>query len=427
MDNFFESLKQNLENRPEPEFRESAWKAMQKKLIDYEKKHSTTHNKWLWAPPLLMLFLLGSGFLNYYFYQQTQGKLNTPQKKITTVLHIDTVYQKKVIYITDTIIQWQIEQHKSAPLTASPTQRNVFKIDENVFHPNLFALETKRKESTSTNLSYFTTRLLYHRYLAAQQDPPIIENINNTISKPVNKWDKFGIVSLKATDVMHPELPIKYNALKSLAKRKKTLRQMLYPMWPKQFIVGIKGGWILPVQKEINHSNAFSTGLELSAGFSDHLRLFAGFNFIKLNYHIDEMNESLGVPIIVSPGDDYEFLKAEVVQPKLQYTIGMQYLFNVKNKFQPFLGIGFSTAKTLPYELSYEFENDFNDLEAAIEKIIDGPIPLTNQLLFKTGWEYKLTNHWRWKLEGFYNNVLNEKEFYSPNLFGIQTGLLFKI
>ena len=57
-DDFFKSLKENLENRPEPAFQEGAWKAMEKQLVESKEVEKTSAWTGKWWLPLLLLLLL---------------------------------------------------------------------------------------------------------------------------------------------------------------------------------------------------------------------------------------------------------------------------------------------------------------------------------------------------------------------------------
>ena len=63
MDKFYDAFKKNLENRPEPEFDDSAWKRLQKKMHDNPGSEKKKNG---WVLPFLFGALLSSVLLNGY-------------------------------------------------------------------------------------------------------------------------------------------------------------------------------------------------------------------------------------------------------------------------------------------------------------------------------------------------------------------------
>ena len=102
MDELFDQIKDNLENRPEPQFEESSWNDMQGKL-DAKAASINGLLGWRLAAAALIFLLLSLGF-NAWLLLDRNGE----GQKHTAGLIDSTIVEKHVILKTDTIYQTRV-------------------------------------------------------------------------------------------------------------------------------------------------------------------------------------------------------------------------------------------------------------------------------------------------------------------------------
>ena len=101
MDNFFDDLKNNLEHRPEPEFEESAWLAMEKTMQPNQKPKRVIG--WWWLSSLILALVMSNIWM--YFQMKNANQLANTFQNSTIEIRRDTIFNSQTIYIRDTIFQ----------------------------------------------------------------------------------------------------------------------------------------------------------------------------------------------------------------------------------------------------------------------------------------------------------------------------------
>lgn len=138
-----------------------------------------------------------------------------------------------------------------------------------------------------------------------------------------------------------------------ILQKKKSFRTNVYnlskALRPNGFQIGILGGYAYPLQTGLDNQGGYSVGLQTNIEYSDQLSMWLNGNYTALNYESDRMDESIGIPIMASPNAEYSFENAKVNSPSLNYSIGMQYLFNTRTKIKPIVGIGYGAVTLLSY------------------------------------------------------------------------------
>ena len=452
MDDFYKKIKDNIKNRPEPEFHENAWQRMQERMQQQTVSPVVRDNRFNKRTVLLLaLLLLSSALLNLWLF----SRLNNPQNAIQQIYthQIDTILKTNVIYQRDTIFL---------------NGNNITKV-----------IQPQYSNSKNHNKIFYQTRYNSSRKLFANLNPSAY-NINNPFSiseltdsknKSDSPWNIYkttpfskitfannalGLRGKAGADV-NVKQPINYNkipleylatlplenliynqdapndisdrlaAMKQIKEqnKKKKLAYHLYQMRPKSIALGFNGGTIFSTQNILSLKTGLITGLEADIIFSENLRLFTEFSYTISHYKKDQMGDKFGIPVTPSPSDDFEFFEARVELPAIQYSVGLEYLFTTKNKARPYIGIGVNAMSTLPYEVQYEFQKGIDDLELLVDKELKKKTLISNQLLIKFGLEYPLKNKWSLNFTSFYRYNLKDNDFGPPNSIGLKTGLLY--
>lgn len=195
-------------------------------------------------------------------------------------------------------------------------------------------------------------------------------------------------------------------------------------MRPKAFRLGLTGGWAYPFSEGLKSQGGFSAGAEAAVEFSPNLRLWGSATYHWVGLVTDRMGDDIGIPTVTPPSDDFVFLEAEAPQPSWEYGIGLQYSFNFSRQFKPFFGVGWGAVSLLPYEIVYDFENQALGVEWSLEKAVNRREFLTNLLLLRAGFESEFSPKWHWQLRASYRAGFEKTGFQTPDMFGVQAGLL---
>ena len=208
--------------------------------------------------------------------------------------------------------------------------------------------------------------------------------------------------------------------------RKRPLQKIARNLNPTGFQLGISGGLAFPQNEKISESRGYSFGIHGEMSFSKSLRLWLEANYYKVKFETHEADRKLGVPILPPPSDDYIFSDAHVVDPFIQYSIGLQYLFYAHKKWKPYLGLGYSAASLLPYEIRYDFIHATEDIDLSIQEEIDRYDFIMNMFLFSGGVEGELSKRLCFQLEGYYRWNGTNDGVVVPDILGLRSKFIYK-
>lgn len=415
MEDFYKKLRDNLNDRPEPSPEDRHWERMNK-LLDKETKTTTT-GYWHWVAAAVILLLLGS---NIWWWQQSHFN----QKRTVNTL-IDTVYQTKIIYQTDTIFKEKtiVQIVDSQP---SINNESISKTPKNILNSAPFS-QLQQAFITSSTASLLDNIQPYPSVFNTITPPTSNDFINKNTSDQAFKKLAY-LATLTPTTISHTtieKLPkIKIDA--PAFKLKKDLGTYLYAARPKAFLVGIYGGWSKPFNDHIDDQSGQVLGATLQTILSNDLRLWASFDFTNNRYDTRQMNEQIGVPLIEPPADNYVFEKAIVRQSLYQYGMGLQYHFRASKKIQPFFGVGYGVLQSRDYEIVYEFEDKIAELELEIERDIKGGELIDKYLLVRSGVSYLLSDHWEVQFMANYRQQIGESVTPFAQALELKGGIFYQ-
>ncbi|GEM_PF-909160 len=419
MDEFFKQFKDNLENRAEPVPEEHDWRDMEKRLDQHGKKRPAGFAWWWLALPLLLLLL---GLNGAFFWELRKAN----QKIYTLEIQKDTIYKTQVIYQTDTI-------YKTRVIRETVVEYSVIDLTGTTayFRTKNGGLKTTDKEknnatilknitSESNGLNSITTPNITFQPLDSSNYKGIPEN-----KMLLTDFDKIKKLDYDSLAIPSRDLP-KMSDEFVVKKAKKTLPQHLYSMRPKAFQLGIHGGGAFPFSDKVAPIVGYSAGLQGIIEFSPSLQLWADATYVKTSFETDRMDATIGVPLVEPPSDDFTFLLAEVPQPSLQFSLGMQSFLNTKGKVQPFIGAGIGAVSLLPHEIIYEFRDQTLGIEWSIDKAVPRGETLTNFWMARAGLAYKISEHLQGQFIGTYRGNWKGTNVQFPQVLGIQAGLNYR-
>ncbi|MEM1321333.1 MAG: hypothetical protein AAGG75_13845 [Bacteroidota bacterium] len=428
MDDFFTSLKDNLENQPELPPREGAWRDMEERLNVASGKKRGTGIAW-WVP-LLLLLLSGSIASNYWFYRELRNHQPAPERAFNATYGSDTVYLTKVIYQTDTVYQTRIISEStrveqpgmplSTYLANTSVHRSTASLMEQRFQQPLQSWVSSANlwQAPPTNQS----PSLWSSSTDANASAALAEtNPEKSRWSLLDRLDHF----LKQLPDYRRKEPAPELVMVNARKKKKTFGQQLIGMRPRSISLGANGGWVYPIHSSVNNQAGFAAGIQAALNFSEQFRLWGEAAYLQLHFQTSSLDDLAGIPPIPSPGDEYSFIFANVPQPALQYSFGLQYLFNPGKKWRPYLAAGISSGTLLPFEVTYEYEDVQNNVELTVKQKVDRQRLYSSQALFKSGLELDLRGNWALQFEALYRLNLENKGVTSSNMMGLRTGFLY--
>jgi hypothetical protein len=402
MDDFFKQFKDNLDARPAPGFEEKDWRNLSRHLDRPTEKRWLPVAWWWVALPLLFL-LLGS---NVLFFSELR---DTRQKMAVLETRRDTVFLTKVIYQTDTIFQTKIVRQTVVEYLPASFASGEMRTGTPVSEDGRSRTTTAPQNEPAVENKAATT------------DSPASENLAEPNFEPLHQ-PGLKPLSIRRSTPQSASLPLPETAEKWSEKLVKTIDAMR----PKEFQAGAQGGWALPLLPELQQPSGFSMGLHTAVGFSPKLRMWLDADYYKLNYETDRMDEALGIPVVTPPNGEYQLSSAEVAQRSIQFSAGMQYLFNEKGTWQPFIGAGYGAVRVLPYDILYDFEHpDPNVLPWLHDLDVQRKETLSGFFLLRAGTERRIAPNWHWKLMATYRTAWQEQRFPASSLLGLQTGVTF--
>lgn len=424
MDDFYKQFRENLENRPEPAFEEKDWRGMER-LLDQQGKRPW-HLAWWWAIPFLLLLLGANAFV---LLEQKRVARKLEEMTVTR----DTVFHSRVIYVSDTIYRTEVIREKVAVGSTVPVNTSNFS--------SWWALSARAPRSLA-DFSPPSAGLYLPGY--TQQYPPLAEQQDKGAEqhpgagsgeKEDGLQNKPYLRSLLTplpssglpAFIWGYEVPLSEMPLEPVLYRKrKTALQYLYPLRPKGLQLGLSGGGAFPFSQSLSRQAGGMAGLQLAVEFSPHIRMWADASYFRILLETAQMDESIGVPLIEPPSDDFIFSKAEVPQPTLQGSVGMQYLFATDGKWSPFAGLGYGSATLLPHDVIYEFKNPATEEEWNFDSRIPGSSWYNGFVIFQAGVEYELSRSWNGQLRASYRANWNNLSPLYPRILDLRAGLLYR-
>lgn len=421
----FNAFKKSIEHEREFEFDESGWADLKGRMdVTENRKRRPLLGWWMLAAAAVMLPLVVGNVFLFSNLRETQKINEQMQSKLEAFSKTerDTVWQERIVYVHDTLL------------------------DENMVYRNIPVVPKKYRQLKSVLTDKDLETLLAGklpdrlRDLPGETPPATVEDLANAALQNVENQAVIPDLShvpdlLESKDLTllkskHPS-NLDLDALLPMAKieEKETpfLVKIERAVRPKGLTVGASLGGLLPISKELTQPSGWSAGIGTEVIFSRNLRLRLDASYARISFTSNEMNLGLGIPEVPSPGDDYVFNDARVAQNALHFNLGMKYLWNTKNKLQPFVYAGYGTTYILPYTVYYDYEN----VNLPVPEVTV-PLETSNTLLISgfgmagLGLSYAFNDHFSFSVEGSYRKQFSKSSLSNPDLAGLRTGLTYQ-
>lgn len=367
MEEFYQQFKDNLENRPEPEFEPAAWTDLERRMEQAAGGAGWVFN-WWWAAVPLLLLLLGSNFFLYRQLAQNNRQIGA------LVLQKDTVIQRQVILQVDTIYQTRtIREVVQAPATQMayssfmplipglPDQRYSYhSLDEAALSDPLNGLYPTAPTTLGELRRQLGAPALFTPSESGEQPG---SGQSPTIAEP--QTPLFSVGQLPLTTVE----PLNYEKDWSAAGQPLTMTdyERKKRVYLGQYLVptGVEAGVFVgaDVLTDIK-VEGFSLGLAGNVFFGDRLQLWLEGGRTQFQIKLEETSEIFGLnDQIESPLDDFVLNSIEASPRYWQGAAGLQYRLHPQGVWQPFFGAGFSLLHLEPFQAEYKFYNAASEQE----------------------------------------------------------------
>ncbi|MFN0175401.1 MAG: outer membrane beta-barrel protein [Saprospiraceae bacterium] len=424
MEDFLKQFRENLENRPEPNFEERDWQDMQARLERAGLKGAPIFPFWWLALPFLLL-LLGSN--TFFFWQWQKAK----QQVLTMEIRHDTVFQTRVVYTTDTIYRTRVVRERMVEYQTSFAGIQADMIGRK---SDLKDLAVTPSKLTGYLQVPENLQLTDPDSLGNKPSGSLFEDRLSEISELKTETEQRtqNIATLPLGEIQplrSPRRPVKLPYCEVFTpdkKHKRSFSDHLYAALPKEYHLGVSSGLAYPFGRGVDFKSGYFIGGHGALEFSPNLRLWANVAYFKTLFLTDRMGDDIGVPPEAPPSSDYVFLQAEVPQPFVQYSAGMQYLFRSKHRLKPYVGLGMGAISLLTYDVIYEFKNSTLGVEWNLDVPIHQKGLISNFLVLPAGLEYRFSTQWNAQIQATYRYNWKESGVRSPDMLGIQGGLNYR-
>ncbi len=417
MEDLFKQFRENLESRPEPPFEERDWQDMQARLERDGNKRPAAFGLWWFALPIALLLSGG----NIFFFWQWKAA----ERKIVQVeIRHDTIYHTRIIHTSDTVFSTRVLRERVLDYQASFAVPGMALPTKTVFEP-----------SPQSEIRTVKSPQILQQYPDDGQSaqagwanlPPNGEKVEIERPKVLNTTI-LPIETIQALRYKHRYQKRPDSIVFIPAKRqKKALLTRIYEARPRGFQLGVSGGWVYPMGKNLDYQSGSSASVQAAVEFSPRIRLWADVIYSKTYFLTDRMGNDLGVPVVEPPSDEYVFSRAEVPQPLWQYSAGLQYLFRPTKRLKPFVGLGYGAVSLLSYDVTYEFKHLGLGVEWDYDRTENGKGLMANFGLFHAGLEYQFSKKWNAQIRANYRAEFGKtSSLKPPDVLGIGGALNYR-
>ncbi len=391
MDEFYKGLKEHLENRPEPPFDPNSWADMERRLDRSEKQR--TPLLWSQLMPLASLLLLllsgiGNVVLSSRVHQLGEKIQRQQSDRFTRLVIRDTIYLDRVVVKVDTVYRTNKVRFVSASNPPSALLPLLPLIPPGA--GGVPAVPSKESAKLEKAVAFQSlpgpdrTRLLH------TADRTLIDR------------------RYYPTPDTDPSVPLSGYLV------------------PTGIDLGLSFGPSVSVEEQLEAEPGWMSGVQVELTFTENLRLWSSFQYLKTVFDADQIDAALGIPVVAAPSDQYRFLKAQVDQRALQWAAGVKYVFGRDRNWRPYLAAGYGALKILPHEIDYEYRHLTENLETISQRKVSAESFSSGLVLITGGVQCGLSDHWSWKLAATYRARWKRQSVFAPRLFGLQSGLSYR-
>ncbi len=389
MDPFEQQFRDQWNNRQEPEFQEGDWEKLQGSLRGRNNRR--------WPGWLLLLPWLGIGGLLWLLLDLNrqldvlQSNQAIPLAIVDTVLEVRERITHDTVHVYHTIVTRDTLFIQSSPMAWSESGP--------MSEPGLTARVSDRTGETSRSDRGETISSLPHSPFVPLNELEwrTLSMIPAELIEPVRK--STGETFKLAVEEMESQHRPNVNLL----------RKTFYHMRPDGLVISGGSDGLIPFGKGIRQGNGYSIGLNGAVRYGEHWQLGMGASYNQMSFEVHQFDASLGVPAVDPPGENFDFVVAEVIRPFLALDLEGRYTLPGDSRLSPFFEGGLRAILTRPYEVLYDFQDPDTGVTWTSESSPSGELKLPAQIILGAGLKYRLGSSWSLGLQGKYLHSLSDK------------------
>ena len=415
-DNDFDKIfSHKFGQRPGEPYNEANWSELSRRMEIHERQRTR------WVLPV-MFFLLGalSGSNVFWWYQwrEADRKLQSSESR-TTLFQTDTMMRRTVVYQYDTIYQNvnSVQQEAiGAPMTPFPSNTTSSSFSLN----HIPAGDATARQNHSAG----TSPISQEPHDLTQQAAASTLNVQGQEGQPILNGDAaapgHSIVHKTPMDTAELATPppptantqtdtLYENLLNSQSlPSKKAKSPLIYIARPR---VGASAVLGFPSFPDKLSGSILGAGIRGDVEIARNFRLGAEVAYQQASLKGDDTEALENIDIdIPDPGSDFNLKYWEThFLPAFTYALHLRYEIPLHGNWTPWLGVGGQAATMLPFDVEYEFENEFNNLEIHEQATAVSSTDWQG-MLFMLGVECRLNPHLYFGAEGYMLRSFGEEE-----------------
>lgn len=410
---------------PGEPYNEGGWSELSRRMDAHDRRRM----RWV-MPVLLSLIgaLAGSNMFWLYEWYRAEQQLQAGNSR-TTISQNDTIIHRTVVYQYDTVYQYVtlVQQRGSGTQMRLPAH-NPF----NAFSPHNISTEIPAAGQNLADGLHPNSKSKNDLQQVAATPPLNVQEqgaqlfTNGDAAAPdhaiVRKtpMDTAELATPPPPSELAPADTTFENLLndKSLPT-KKAPSPFLYFARPR---IGVAAMWGIPSFPHKSAGSIFGGGIRADVEIARNFRLGAEVTYQQASLKSDETEilEELDIDI-PNPGGDFRLKYWETYfLPAFSYALHLRYDIPLHSNWTPWFGVGGQAITMLPFEIEYEFENEFNDIELHVPAQAESNTHVQG-ILFMLGAECRLNPHFYFGAEGYLLQHIGEEE--EQGLLGRQIGL----
>lgn len=451
--NFFGQFGKKMRSlRPSSRTAEEDWQALSHRLdVVMPVRIATRRNRWLAAAALLLL-LLGSNLWWGFTFLQQECSLEQLSEELAALKNTPAIAKKNTpceeagaLHKQIAALQSDLKEKSSALKNAETKLSSFFLYPSSIYAKTtstaalpvfpipmdqLTGTQSGLEENGKIEASGSSTIPTMESYSEDEPGGKVHTSTTPGIKHPTTVFTQ--VDKLPVLDIVPFELPrhrpaflFDNDLLMLSAKDKKRemsfIRKAAQTLLPKTFGIGASGGWLYPLEPDMEHQAGYGYALQAEVVFSRMLSLTAEWSRTMLHYNALTPDAAIYAESFYLPSPEHQLIKMEILNQRLEFLgLGLRYKGLPKNTWHPIAGLGWSGMIVSPFMLQYEtdvagsfFRGDFEVKQKS---------NIRNFARLGAGVEFPFGKHINWTLEGHYLHAWRKSE---PNMIGVRTGVVF--
>ena len=408
-------------------YREEDWAELSHHLDAYGRRR-----RWM-LPFMLPLFLLLAGGNVFWWYQWREATLhNKSSDNHTLIIQTDTIVRTTTVFRFDTIYQavthvfpYRAERSNQPPTTPeNPVSFPAYSrisTHSTTQQPRATDAQTTagaisdpaeiNKNTVDKTMNADANQQAVVPLAGGQEEPPgIADTASNSPHREISGAES-KVIDKDTVQLSPTPEPVK-----------KAGSPAFYVARPR---LGILAGWGSPSLPGKLSGSILKVGLSADIEVARNFRLGMSVSFDPASIKSSEtaaLGDNTNIP---DPGQDFTLKYWESSGlSAISYAMYLAYSLPAGKTWSPRIGVGAQAATFFPYDVEFEFKNQFNNLELHLP-VQSSTVTRWQGLLISVGLDAHLNRHITLGLEGYLLRRFDKKPTIMDNQVGLKTNLYY--